>query len=130
MQKIKNFFIVLNRRGITVLLSSIFYHLKYLFYKNILLSKYLKKKIYNFEMFLNLNDKGLSRTLILFGERELDHKIILEKVLKKNMKILDIGSNIGYYLLIERNLVGRNSKIIAVEPVSDNIKLLKKNLLT
>ena len=67
-------------------------------------------------MFLNLNDKGLSRTLILFGKRELDHKIILEKVLKKNMKILDIGSNIGYYLLIERNLVGRNSKIIAVEP--------------
>ena len=66
---------------------------------------------------LNLNDKGLSRTLILFGERELDHKIILEKVLKKNMKILDIGSNIGYYLLIERNLIGRKSKIIAVEPV-------------
>ena len=128
MQKITNFFIVLNRRGITVLLSSIFYHLKYLFYKNILLSKYLKKKIYNFEMFLNLNDKGLSRTLILFGERELDHKIILEKVLKKNMKILDIGSNIGYYLLIERNLIGRNSKIIAVEPVPDNINLLKKNL--
>jgi FkbM family methyltransferase len=79
-------------------------------------------------MFLNLNDKGLSRTLILFGERELDHKIILEKVLKKNMKILDIGSNIGYYLLIERNLIGRNSKIIAVEPVPDNINLLKKNL--
>ena len=58
----------------------------------------------------------MSSTLILFGERELDHKIILEKVLKKKMKILDIGSNIGYYLLIERNLIGRNSKIIAVEP--------------
>ena len=128
MQKITNFFIVLNRRGITVLLSSIFYHLKYLFYKNILLSKYLKKKIYNFEMFLNLNDKGLSRTLILFGERELDHKIILEKVLKKNMSIMDIGSNIGYYVLLQRNIIGSDAKIIAIEPIPQNIEFLKKNL--
>ena len=129
MQKIRNFFIVLSRRGIIALLLAIFYHLKYFFYKNILSFKYLKKKIFNFKMFLNLNDKGLSRTLILFGERELDHKIILDKTLKKDMQVLDIGANIGYYLLIERHLIGKDAKIIAIEPVADNIKLLRKNLL-
>ena len=126
--KLKNFIIVIKRRSLAALFSSIFYHLKYLFYKFILIQKYLKKKIYNFKMFLNLKDKGLSRTLILFGHRELDHKIILEKVVKKNMQILDIGANIGYYPLIERSLIGKEKKIVAIEPVLENIQILKKNL--
>ena len=79
-------------------------------------------------MFLNLKDKGLSRTLLLFGNRELDHKIILKNVLKKNMQVLDIGANIGYYTLIERNLIGKNKKIVAVEPIPENVKFLNKNL--
>ena len=77
-------------------------------------------------MYLNPRDKGISRTLLLFGERELDHKIILEKVLKKNMNIFDIGANIGYYVLMESDLIGHEGSIIAVEPVPDNINLLKK----
>ena len=44
------------------------------------------------------------------------------------MQVLDIGANIGYYVLIERNLIGKKGKIVAVEPVDENIELLKKNL--
>ena len=127
--KLKNCLIVIKRRGWLTFLSSSFYQAKYLFYKFILRSNYLKKNIYNFKMFLNLKDQGLSRTLILFGKRELDHKIILEKVLKKNMQILDIGANIGYYSLIQRDLIGQKNKIVAVEPIQENIKILRKNLL-
>ena len=79
-------------------------------------------------MFLNPIDRGISRTLILFGVRELDHKKILELVLKKNMKVFDLGANIGYYVLMESSIVGKNGKIIAIEPVPENMKLLKKNL--
>ena len=128
MKKIKNLWIILNKRGIVSLFNSIINFVQYLFYKFILSSKYLKKKIYNFKMYLNLHDKGISKTLILFGERELDHKIILEKVLKKNMSIMDIGSNIGYYVLLQRNIIGSDAKIIAIEPIPQNIEFLKKNL--
>ena len=79
-------------------------------------------------MYLDPRDKGISRTLILFGERELDHKIILEKVLKKNMKIFDIGANIGYYVLMESELICNKGKILAIEPVKKNMQLLEKNL--
>ena len=79
-------------------------------------------------MFLDPRDKGISRTLLLFGKRELDHKIILEKVLKKNMKVFDIGANIGYYVLMETEILGKKGKIVAIEPVPQNMKLLKKNL--
>ena len=44
------------------------------------------------------------------------------------MKIFDIGANIGYYILMESNLVGNKGKILAIEPVPENMKLLKKNL--
>lgn len=128
MNKIKNFWNILSKRGIISLVKSITYYNKYLFYKFFLSKSFLKRNIYDFKMYLNLNDKGISKTLILFGERELDHKIILEKVLKQNMKILDIGSNIGYYILIQRSLVGPNAKIIAIEPIPENINFLKKNL--
>ena len=79
-------------------------------------------------MYLDPKDRGISRTLLLFGERELDHKLILERIVKKNMKIFDIGANIGYYVLMESNLIGEKGKILAIEPVDKNIKLLRKNL--
>ena len=44
------------------------------------------------------------------------------------MNILDIGANIGYYVLIQRNLVGKNAKITAIEPIPENVNILRKNL--
>lgn len=79
-------------------------------------------------MILDVRDRGLSRTLILFGQRELEHKYMLESYLKPGMSVLDIGANIGYYSLIELNLIGKNGTLIAVEPMRENIELLRKNL--
>lgn len=89
--------------------------------------KKLKRRIYNFEMYLDIFDDGLSKQLIKYKKRELDHKYILEKVLKPGFNVLDIGANIGYYTLIEKQLTGESGKIIAVEPSPANIELLKIN---
>ena len=125
---IKNFFLTLRTKGIIALILGIKNYIKIVVDKKFFPSSFIKKKIFNYEMYLDPKDKGISRTLILFGHRELDHKKILELVLKKNMKIFDIGANIGYYVLIESNLVGNKGKILAIEPVPENMKLLKKNL--
>lgn len=79
-------------------------------------------------MFLDLQDRGISRTLLLFGERELEHKKMLEEVLEPGMSVLDIGANIGYYALMELNLIGKTGNLIAVEPSPSNVDLLKRNL--
>lgn len=86
------------------------------------------RNIYDYRMYLDLKDPGISRSLLLFGERELDHKVILEKVLRPGMTVLDIGANIGYYALMELQLIGKSGKLIAVEPSPSNVKLLKANL--
>jgi len=124
---INKLILTLKSKGLLMLIIAIYYFLLrkiYIF----LNKKYILKKIYNFKMKLYLDDEGISKTLILFGQRELDHKFMLEILLKPNMNVLDIGSNIGYYLLIEKKLIGDKGFIIAVEPSSKNISLLKENL--
>ena len=117
----------LKTRGFVQLISAVFYlaigSLLKLFNK-----KFIKKRIYNYEMFLDLHDKGISRTLLLFGERELEHKSMLEEFLKPGMTVLDIGANIGYYALMEMKLIGDDGTLIAVEPSESNVGLLKMNL--
>jgi len=128
MKLVINSFITIKQKGVIVFLKAFLNFFLILYYKKFLSPTLIKKKIFNFKMFLNPFDKGISRTLILFGVRELDHKKILELVLKKNMKVFDIGANIGYYVLMESSIIGKKGKIIAIEPVPENMKLLKKNL--
>lgn len=76
--------------------------------------KKLKRRIYDFEMYLDIFDDGLSKQLIKYKKRELDHKYILEKVLKPGFNVLDIGANIGYYTLIEKQLTGESLSLIHI----------------
>ena len=41
------------------------------------------------------------------------------------MVVLDIGLNIGYYPLIELNIIKNTGKLIAVEPSPENYLMLK-----
>jgi FkbM family methyltransferase len=91
-------------------------------------SRFFEKRIYHYRMLLDLEDRGISRTLLLFGERELEHKKMLERVLKPGMSILDIGANIGYYALMELGLIGPTGRLVAVEPSPSNVELLRRNL--
>ncbi|TRZ80986.1 FkbM family methyltransferase [bacterium] len=50
------------------------------------------------------------------------------KEIKKGDIVIDIGANIGYYALMEANLVGSKGKIYAIEPVPQNFKLLEHNI--
>jgi FkbM family methyltransferase len=96
--------------------------------RHLLGKRFIERKIHDYRMLLDLEDKGISRSLILFGTREVDHKIILEKVLKPGMAVLDIGANLGYYVLMEMGLIGPTGRMTAVEPSPANVELLKKNL--
>jgi len=74
------------------------------------------------------NDPGISTELSIFKSHEPLNTKILSKMLKKGMTCLDIGGNIGYYVLLERQLIGSEGKIIAIEPLQRNFDYLKKNI--
>ena len=90
--------------------------------------KTMVRSIHNYRLHLDTHDRGLSRTLFLFGKREIDHYLILHSAIKPGMNILDIGANIGYYAIMESIAIGPSGKVLAVEPVSSNIKILKRNI--
>jgi len=74
------------------------------------------------------NDKGISAELLIFKTHEPLTTELLKKELKKGMVCLDVGSNIGYYVLLERKIVGSEGRVIAVEPSQLNFSYLKKNV--
>ncbi|MDO8463177.1 MAG: FkbM family methyltransferase [bacterium] len=88
----------------------------------------LRRRVFDYTLELDARDPGISKTLAVFGKRELEHRAILTSVLKSGMTCWDIGANIGYYAIMEARLVGPQGKVYAVEPAPANVALLRRNI--
>lgn len=86
---------------------------------------YVLQNIQGSKMYLDLNDKGLSTDLLLNGIREPFMTKAIQSILNKDDICLDIGANIGYYVLQEAKL---SKKVYAIEPVKENYDVLIKNI--
>ncbi|MEM2261640.1 MAG: FkbM family methyltransferase [Thermoproteota archaeon] len=79
-------------------------------------------------------DRGISRELKIFKIHEpLTTKIIIDELKRKRILgakviVADIGSNIGYYAILEAKLLDRNSILICIEPIRRTFQYLLKNL--
>lgn len=74
------------------------------------------------------SDPGISSELSVFHVHEPLTTNLIKNEIKNGMTCLDIGSNIGYYAILESNLVGQKGKVIAIEPNPSNYEYLQKNL--
>jgi len=100
--------------------------IRLLFYK-LINKKFVIVKIYGNKMLLDLRTPGTSQALFVYNKREFLDTEILMKELKHDMNVLDIGANIGYYVLLEASLLD-NGKVYAFEPDPRNIEILEKNI--
>jgi predicted methyltransferase len=85
----------------------------------------------NNEKMLVLPKKGaIHRDLFLYRKREpiCTDYLLHSGIINKGDTVLDLGANIGYYVLVEAQLVGKSGKIFAVEPVHSNFTLLNENV--
>ena len=87
-----------------------------------------KISINGYEMILKPNDPGISTELSIFRSHEPLNTKILSSLIKKGMTCVDVGGNIGYYVLLERKLIGSKGAIIAIEPEPQNFLYLNKNI--
>ena len=71
---------------------------------------------------------GTSAELLMFRTHEPISTKLVSKLLKKGMTCLDIGANIGYYVLLENKILGEEGNIIAIEPSPENFEYLEKNI--
>jgi FkbM family methyltransferase len=89
---------------------------------------FVVREIQGSKMFLNIRDKGLSSDLYLRGKREDKATDEFQKRLKPGLVVVDAGANIGYYALMEAKAVGEKGRVYAIEPIPQNVELLKKNI--
>ncbi len=100
-----------------------YWYAKYIQHKTV-----LTKRIHGSLMALDLNDPGISRSLLLVGDREKEHRYMLERVVKPGDTVLDIGANVGYYALLERRLMRGKGLVVAIEPSPTNYQQLCANI--
>ncbi len=138
------------RNGGTTPLPRSYSHLSY-YYKYYGPIKTLKFMIYSFYQKLRLSrlnlkvervmevngyrlstmpgDRGISSELAIWKTHEPLTTNLLKQELKRGMTCLDIGSNIGYYALLEQKIVGKEGRVITIEPSPLTFSYLKKNLI-
>ncbi len=127
MKKLASAYQTLRDRGPLVLLQAAI-RLLYGTVERMCGRRYVMRRVHDYRMYLDMEDTGLSRSLLLFRTREVDHMVMLRRILRPGMTIFDIGGNIGYYPLMELSLLAGSGKMVVIEPSPDNVVLLRRNL--
>ena len=73
-------------------------------------------------------DHGISRELSVYQIHEPLTTELVKRFLKPGMNVVDIGGNLGYYALLEAQMVGDAGRVIAIEPVASNFAQLSSNV--
>jgi FkbM family methyltransferase len=86
----------------------------------------------DYKMFVHVEGyKGVGSVdhrLMVDGIWEAYITALFKRLVKRNMTVVDIGANIGYFTLLAASLVGEEGKVFAFEPVPQNYALLVKNI--
>ena len=90
--------------------------------------EYKTVNVLGHNMQLSFNDLGISQALMLDKIREVKATNYIQTFLDKGDIVLDIGANIGYYVLLEARVIKNTGHIYAIEPIPSNIKMLKRNI--
>ena len=115
-------------RGTLGMPSYLAHRVERLFRRRVLRQRTQIKCVHRQVMELDLFDEGISRELLHCDVRERETLIILNRMLREGMTVLDVGANIGYYVLLEADLVGEHGFVYAVEPAPGNVQRLSHNV--
>lgn len=94
----------------------------------------LRTEVFGNTLEFPLSDRGIGYELCVGELREHRATEVFREQLRAideavdAVTVLDIGANIGYYLVQEVELLDSNARVHALEPVPDNRHLLRKNL--
>jgi FkbM family methyltransferase len=79
------------------------------------------------ELFCDSADAAVTPGL-LSGHYEDHLSAVFEKYCTSGMTVVDVGANLGYYSLLASRLVGATGRVVALEPNSENCRLLLSSL--
>jgi FkbM family methyltransferase len=73
---------------------------------------------------LDTADTSVSEPMIRNRKYEPEVTRVLREFIRPGMTVLDIGANVGFFTALSAGLVGESGRVIAVEPSSENCRLI------
>jgi len=77
-----------------------------------------------FQLALDRADRAISRVIMEQHGWEPHTTAVFERSVRPGMTVVDIGANLGWFTMVSAALVGQEGRVIAVEPWSENCRLL------
>lgn len=80
------------------------------------------------KLFLSTLDVGFAGHVMLDGFWEMWLTQFFASIVRPGMTVIDVGANAGYYTILFGDAVGRNGRVVAVEPVPSTVALLRQSV--
>ncbi len=78
----------------------------------------------SFSLAVDNADRAVGLSILHSGIYEPHVTAFCKSVIKEGMHVVDIGANIGYFTLLSSRLVGPSGSVTAIEPNSENSRLI------
>jgi FkbM family methyltransferase len=87
-----------------------------------------ERRLFGGRLHVDASRSEAQQLLLLEGERVLEERNVVASLLRPGMTVVDVGANIGYYLLLFQRSTGAGGCVICVEPSAENLPELKLNI--
>jgi FkbM family methyltransferase len=71
---------------------------------------------------------GALRHSCWLGGYEPERQLEFARLVREGDVVLDIGANVGFYTLLAARMVGPSGRVLAFEPLPDNLPVLRRHL--
>jgi FkbM family methyltransferase len=88
----------------------------------------LSRPFFGYRLHVDVSRTSTQGLLYLEGERLIVERDLLGMLARPGNRVVDVGANIGYYVLLFRRLIGPDAAIDAFEPDPDNRVELERNV--
>jgi FkbM family methyltransferase len=88
----------------------------------------LERSLFGLRLRVDVARANPQRLLYLEGERFMPEWRIVRRLLRPGMRAIDVGANIGYYLLLLESAVGSGGTVVCFEPEPENLRELERNV--
>jgi FkbM family methyltransferase len=88
----------------------------------------VERGLFGSRQVLDIGRSNAQQLLWVEGERFVEERFLLRRLLKPGMAVVDVGANIGYYALLFKQCCGPDARTICIEPSIENLPELKATI--
>lgn len=89
---------------------------------------FIERSLFGYRFFPDVARGSVNQLVYLEGARFIPERRILLPLLRPGMRVVDVGANIGYYLLLFQKGLAGTGEVICIEPSPENLPELKRTI--